>query len=62
VTSRAFCNKAGNMPSTPGLLNGAKGSIAQYAVLQVTILVPNLQSGRLAGRADAGAADSCVIS
>jgi len=49
------------MPSTPGLLYGVKKSIAHFTLLKVTTLVASVQSGRLARRAAAGAADSCVI-
>jgi hypothetical protein len=48
------------VPSTPGLLYGAKESIAHSTLLKVTILVTSLQSGCLVRRAAAGAATSFV--
>ena len=48
------------MPSTPGLLYGAKESIAHSTLLKVTTLVANLQPEFLARRAAAGSANSCV--
>jgi hypothetical protein len=48
------------MPSIPGFSYGAKESIAHSTLLQVTTLVANLQSERLARSAAARAANSCV--
>jgi hypothetical protein len=48
------------MPPTPGLLYGAKESIAHSTLLKVTTLVASLQWGCLARRAATGAANSCV--
>jgi len=46
------------MPSIPGLLYGAKKSIAHFTLLEVTTLAANLQLERLARRAATGAAKS----
>jgi len=48
------------MPSTPGLLYGAKESVAHSNLLEVNTLAASLQSGGLVRRAAAGAATSCV--